>query len=228
MTIVQNQHQWSQALDPKTSSHTKIINNEILGGGDSGSANVDISFISVFEAEHIIKQLRSFKLEEIGSSSFLEMYGYDLERLSLQAHATARLNTSAVSTRDEFIVEGILSYGKLKILVETLLAIEVWRTFMLRSDNNAQSSSLAPLLAKNGNSLRCAFTLHAETTIIGILNLIFYHKESCEDMDSELAVALVDYCARNIVSVSKSDFIISHFSNDLHILETLTLNFSVV
>ena len=87
-----------------------------------------------------------------------------------------------------------MTFSKIPILVQTLLAVEAWRMNVLRSDR------LAPLLAKNGNSLRCAFTLHVETTIVCLLNLIFYRQEACAEVDAETAVALVDYCARNMVS----------------------------
>ena len=113
---------------------------------------------------------------------------------------------------DEYVVEAILTFGKVSTLVRTLLALEAWRTFVLcprRNDNvndgtsetgGCGDSTLLPLLAKNGNSMRCAFILHAETTLVSLLNLILYRRESCEEMDGETAVALVDYCARQMVS----------------------------
>jgi len=160
--------------------------------------------ISVSEAESIVESLESFTVEDIGSSPFLHMYGYQVERLSLQAHATAKVPDCG----DEYVVEAILTFGKIPTLVRTLISIELWRTMVLNPKPSSRpsapeyepSTSLLHLLAKNGNSLRTAFTLHTETTLVCLLNLILYRKEGCIEMDSETAVALVDYCARQLVS----------------------------
>ena len=62
------------------------------------------------------------------------------------------------------------------------------------------SVSLAELLADNKSSLRCAFILHVETTLVSLLNIIMYRQENCREMDDHVAVALTDYCARQMVS----------------------------
>jgi hypothetical protein len=66
---------------------------------------------------------------------------------------------------------------------------------------------LATHLASNGNVLRTAFILHAETTIVQMLNLIFYRGIPSSLLDGngekgggdEVLLALVDYCARQLV-----------------------------
>ena len=188
-------HKWSQALHQKTripGSKTKITSVEDTDAKSSLlSANQGSIFVSVFEAEKIVESLKLFTVDEIGSTPFLQMYGCDVERLSLQAHLSAKMNIEAHG--DEYIVEAIMTFSKIPVLVKTLLAIEAWRIYILRSDR------LAPLLAENKNSLRCAFSLHVETTIISLLNLIFYHRAACDEIDAEIAVCLVDYCARNMV-----------------------------
>ena len=65
-------------------------------------------------------------------------------------------------------------------------------------DYHQYQRGLAPLLAQNKNSLRAAFILHAETTIVSLLSLIFYRREAFDDdcLSGEVAVALVDYVAR--------------------------------
>jgi len=111
------------------------------------------------------------------------------------------------------VTEAIVTFGKLDVLVRTLLAIEAWRTFLLvprgsgskgvedgGGSSSSSSSVLLGLVAENGNSLRVAFTLHVEATLVGLLNLVMYRRERCEAMTSEAAIALCDYCARQIVS----------------------------
>mmetsp|Transcript_5218 Transcript_5218/g.7951 ORF Transcript_5218/g.7951 Transcript_5218/m.7951 type:complete len:694 (-) Transcript_5218:12-2093(-) len=209
-------HAWSQASESEAlelkgsrtaiadvSSTNEELLSDILGGG---SHNGSIIIVSPFEADTLVaNSIQPFSVEEVGSDAFLLSYGYDFERLSMQAHATAAVAGEGNGGGDEYVVESILAHDKLHVLVRTLLAVEAWRTHVLyRSDEkmSSSSSSLAPLAAKNGNSLRCAFTLHVETTIVGMLNLILYRREGCEALNAEVALALVDYCARSMASLA--------------------------
>ena len=70
------------------------------------------------------------------------------------------------------------------------------------SSTSCPPKGLAPLLADNKNSLRTAFILHAETTIVGLLALIFYRREAFDDLQSEVAIALVDYTARCMTALA--------------------------
>ena len=163
---------------------------------------VGLTIVSIEEAESIVQSLEPFPVEEIGCSPFLRMYAFDVERLTLQAHACAKRKHG-----DEYVVDSIITHGKISVLVKTLLAIEAWRLFVLRSNSKHGpesstefSPSLAQKLADNQASLRCAFILHIETTLCSLLNLIIYRKENCDELDDDTAVALVDYCARQMVS----------------------------
>jgi hypothetical protein len=125
----------------------------------------------------------------------------------MQAHITAQQQqqhggSNSEHHDDEYVVEQILASGKLTVLIRTLLAVEAWRLYVLQEqeqDEGQGGSSLASQMAQHGNALRCAFILHVETTLVGLLNLILYRRESCEQMDGEAAVALVDYCSRSMV-----------------------------
>jgi hypothetical protein len=159
------------------------------------------NIVSHIEAESIISTLRSFSIEEIGCTPFMKMYGYDLERLSMQAHHSAKRQDG-----DEYVVEAILTQKKLSILVTTLLTLEGWRTFCLYprgvGKKNDDQLALGTQIVKNRNSLRCAFILHVETTIVSLINLICFRREHCEEMTSEIAISLIDYCARQMTLLS--------------------------
>lgn len=182
------------SLTPIT--HTPAINFECVENSISPS-----NIVSHIEAESIISTLRSFSIEEIGCTPFMQMYGYDLERLSMQAHHSARRQDG-----DEYVIEEILTQKKLSILVRTLLTLEGWRTFCLYprgvGKKNDDKLSLGTQIVKNRNSLRCAFILHVETTIISLINLICFRREHCEEMTSEIAISLIDYCARQMTLLS--------------------------
>jgi hypothetical protein len=141
----------------------------------------------------------------------------------MQAHITAQQQqqhggSNSEHHDDEYVVEQILASGKLTVLIRTLLAVEAWRLYVLQEQEQGQDDSLASQMAQHGNALRCAFILHVETTLVGLLNLIFYRKESCEQMDGEAAIALVDYCSRSMVR---------HFPYNIFLPSTIRLHHSV-
>lgn len=211
------------------SSLTKITHHHDL----STSSAVQIpTIVSPMEAESIVSSIHEFPIREIGSSSFLKLFGFQIEKLSLQAHASASntklkhdslgisslvvgMEGGGVGGEDEYVIDLLLTHNKVKPLVETLLAIEAWRTFVLAprdqergtKDNEEVSSSANQLeyrtlmekIAKQGNSLRIAFILHAETTIVSLLTLMFYRRENIMDIENSVLLSIVDYCARQMV-----------------------------
>ena len=69
----------------------------------------------------------------------------------------------------------------------------------------ANEGGLANRLATNGNALRTAFILHAETSIVSLLSLIFYKGIPAELLEGsssgdDVLLSLIDYCARQLVS----------------------------
>jgi len=184
----------------------------------SASAEAIPTILSPMEAESIVSSIREFPIREIGSSSFLKMFGFQIEKLSLQAHASAsnspiihrHSNVNALGGEDEYVIDLILTYKKVSPLVQTLLAIEAWRTFILTSrlpsegsgDKGSDIETLIELIAKQGNSLRVAFILHAETTIVSLLTLMFYRRENIVEIENSILLSLVDYCARRMVCIS--------------------------
>lgn len=194
---------------------------------DNRNQSLHATIVSIHEAESIVASLQEFPVDAIGCSPFMKMYGYDMERLSQQAHVCAMRQDG-----DEYVVESILTHKKLGVLIKTLLAIEAWRTLVLfaegkevatsgdgSSSNDSTSScnekkedeidtilttgiTLAERLAENKSSLRCALILHVETAICSLINLILFRKENVEEMDNDCCVALVDYCARQMASLA--------------------------
>eukprot|EP00984_Skeletonema_dohrnii_P015258 scaffold6551_cov91-Skeletonema_dohrnii-CCMP3373.AAC.1 len=70
------------------------------------------------------------------------------------------------------------------------------------ADDSGATKGLASLLATNRNTIRAAFVLHAETTIVSMLNLVFYKgipPAFLEGDGDQFLLSLVDYCARHLV-----------------------------
>ncbi len=217
--------------------NNNLISKSIINGG----CGVNNTIASPAEAECIISSIKHFPIQEIGSSSFLKMYGFQIEKLSLQAHLSASTNTCTTSSltlgssspflngadscgEDEYVIDLLLTHDKISSLVQTLLAIEAWRVFILggsssekreHKSKNAQGEegwakengkyrskmSFMKQIAKQGNLLRTAFILHAETTIVSLLTLLFYRKDHVLEIDNAILLSIVDYCARQMVCI---------------------------
>ena len=185
------------------------------------STNINSPLLTINEIDHIASNLTAvLSVEEVGSSDeFLKMYAVGLERCSIQAHSDA-----ASSNNEEYVLESIVLHDKVTVLIRTLLAVEAWREFVLpeivkcfecSSSNSDISSSSSECENKENQHthtrhavcvLRIAFTLHVETTLVGLLNLILY-KYKCSEVgmdDSEYGygIAVVDYCARRMAALA--------------------------
>lgn len=142
--------------------------------------------------------------------------------VSSNASAASELLNAWSASDGEYVVNAFLEHPeKVEAMVKTLLAIEFWRNNVLfrREEKEIEGGgeftelnelvgkeeALAHQLAANGNVLRTAFVLHAETTIVSLLNLIFYNcipAALLEGTSDEVLLALIDYCARQLVSNS--------------------------
>ena len=85
--------------------------------------------------------------------------------------------------------EAFLTFDKVRVIIEDLLAIEAWRTEVL--------PLLVSDLASNSNVMRVYFTLYHEATLVNLLEVMLFHKHVLEGL-GELTVDLVDYCARRM------------------------------
>jgi hypothetical protein len=133
------------------------------------------------EAERFVEELRGFSIEEVGNAEWMEQHRR-LERLNLQAHQ------SAVSNSEEFVLEAILTFGKIDILIHDLLLIEAWK-------ENVYPHLLDRVAGRN--SMRVYFILYHEATIVNLFEVLMYHKHVCEQ-GGEKFLELVDYCARKM------------------------------
>mmetsp|Transcript_3815 Transcript_3815/g.5931 ORF Transcript_3815/g.5931 Transcript_3815/m.5931 type:complete len:451 (-) Transcript_3815:188-1540(-) len=141
--------------------------------------------VDPMEAERFVEGIRKFDLEEVGSSAWMRQHEV-LEKLNLQAHQ------SAMTRSDEYILESVLTFGKLEVLIYDLLVIEAWKEYVY------------PLLVDKlagRNSMRLYFILYHEATVINLLEVFLYHKHVCESGGEKL-LELVDYVARKMTRLN--------------------------
>eukprot|EP00050_Salpingoeca_kvevrii_P022724 m.131177 g.131177 ORF g.131177 m.131177 type:complete len:454 (+) comp9806_c0_seq5:884-2245(+) len=141
------------------------------------------SIITAGEAEMYVEHLAAHPIKDIGSPRWMQQHDY-LERLNMQAHVNAAMNT------DEYVLEALVSYDKLALLVHDLISIEMWRNRVypeLKKLGFAQRNTMTPYIV-----------LFHEATVVNLLETVLYHREACTSL-GDAAVDLLDYCHRRIV-----------------------------
>ena len=137
------------------------------------------------EAERLVENLKLFPIEEIGSSAWLTQH-QNLERLNMQAHQSASSNS------DEYVLEAIMTFGKIDLLIHDLITIEAWK-------ENIYPLILNEVAGKN--TMRMYFILYHEATIVNLFEILFYHKHVCESCGEKM-IEMVDYCARKLTRLN--------------------------
>ena len=141
--------------------------------------------IDPLEAERCIESLVKFNIEDVGSTKWIAQH-LNIEKLNLQAHQNAMTNS------DEYVIEAILTFGKMEVLIHDLLIIEAWK------------ESVFPLLrgrVAGRNSIRIYFVLYHEATVVNLLEVLLYHKHVCE-AGGERMLEMVDYVARKLTRLN--------------------------
>mmetsp|Transcript_32548 Transcript_32548/g.51979 ORF Transcript_32548/g.51979 Transcript_32548/m.51979 type:complete len:618 (-) Transcript_32548:103-1956(-) len=149
--------------------------------------------LTPFEVEHFVGDLQELKLEEVGSTNWLNQHER-IEKLNWTAHSQAKEGL------DEFVVDQFNMLEKVQLLIYDLIITEGWK------------ERIWPLvkakLAKF-SSLRSYIPVYHEASVANLLEVCLYHRTSCEEAGDAL-VDLVDYCVRKLrylLSVPNSELI---------------------
>lgn len=137
--------------------------------------------LTPFEVEYFVREVKEFKLEEVGNSPWLTHHE-KVEKLNWTAHHQAKEGL------DEYVVDQFNTGEKLPTLIYDLILIEVWK------------ERIWPLvMAKIAkfSSLRTYIPVYHEASVINLLEICLYHRTSCEEAGDAL-IDLVDYCVRKL------------------------------
>ncbi|GAB0092024.1 Zinc finger MYND domain-containing protein 10 [Sergentomyia squamirostris] len=144
------------------------------------------------ELDYHVKSVRKYRVSDIGRSSW-----FDQHEILVKIHQQAALE--AREKREEFVKDGLIVEGKIKILVHNAYCLLVWKhkvlPDLLGRDLNPQSSFIFYTI------------LFHEATIVAILETLLYHGEACEALE-ECSLDLIDYCLQGIIqmiSLSEED-----------------------
>mmetsp|Transcript_20769 Transcript_20769/g.37819 ORF Transcript_20769/g.37819 Transcript_20769/m.37819 type:complete len:626 (-) Transcript_20769:21-1898(-) len=147
--------------------------------------------LTPFEVEHMVGELQTFQLEEVGASKWLTQHER-VERLNFTAHSQAK------EGHDEYVVDQLNMQEKVPVLIYDLILINVWK------------EKLWPLVKSRlvkFSSLRSYIPVYHEASVANLLEVCLFHRTSCEEAGDAL-IDLVDWCAkklRYLVAVPNSE-----------------------
>ena len=140
--------------------------------------------ITPYEAEHLVTSIKRIPIEEYGNSQWVEQH-YTLDRLNLQAHK------NAVHSTDEYVMNAFAVQDKVKDIIYDLIVSESWKFYLF------------PLVKDHLLSLSSVKTyvlLYHEAVICNLLEIMLFHKVSCDAADDSL-LELIDYCYRKLIKL---------------------------
>ncbi|EDO41750.1 predicted protein [Nematostella vectensis] len=141
------------------------------------------------EAELYVQELKTFPVKHIGSPKWMSQHEF-VEKLNMQAVLCASSHT------DEFVKDFLITLEKIPVLIHELIALELWK-----------AKVFPKIIAAEGfnpqSTLPLYFTLFHEASLIGLLDTVLYHKDSCEAAEDNI-LDLLDYCHRKITHLIAS------------------------
>lgn len=157
------------------------------------------------ELEIFANSLRSFEIEEIGSTNWLDNHEV-LFKLNQQAILEAK------EYREEIVKEHLILHEKLQVLVHEVFSIAIWRTKVL------------PAILEINDSPKTTFLLYSvlyhEAVAVSLLEIVLYHENGCAAL-GEYAIDLIDYCAQSITQLIGL-VNIKHFSGERSVKELIS------
>ncbi|XP_047119753.1 zinc finger MYND domain-containing protein 10 [Schistocerca piceifrons] len=138
------------------------------------------------EIETYVSYLEPTNIEELGSRRWFEIH----ERIQ-KLHQQSILEAGEM--REETVKDTLISYGKIPVLVYEIICISVWKEKIL--------PRLLSIEPNPGNTFMAYTILFHEASIIGLLETILYHTDSCVALEDS-CVDLIDYCICSIVCLN--------------------------
>jgi zinc finger MYND domain-containing protein 10 len=83
-----------------------------------------MEYLTPFEAEYLIKELEELSIRDYGSPLWFTQHS-NIYRLNLQSHHNAK------AREDEFIMDSMVTFAKLRPLIFNLILSETWKSRVL-------------------------------------------------------------------------------------------------
>lgn len=133
------------------------------------------------EADNIISNLQTIKLDEYGSEKFMQKHSI-LEKLNMQSLK------HALEGGDDFILTSMVDNDKLKDLIEELLS-----SYHFRIDVYPK---IKEHICEKSN-IKAYILLYHEAILVNLLENFFFHATACVSAQDYL-LDVIDYCYNNL------------------------------
>jgi hypothetical protein len=142
----------------------------------------DASALTPPEAEVLVRQLKPFAVEHIGSSAWKDQRE-SIEHLNMCTHTNAKLK------KDDFVKSYLVEHEKLVVLVHELLAMEVWRHHVL------------PKITEDivGNPTGVYWYCYYESVLLNLIECLMFYEEVAVGFSDDI-LELIEYCWRQVSS----------------------------
>ncbi|XP_030372455.1 zinc finger MYND domain-containing protein 10 homolog [Scaptodrosophila lebanonensis] len=144
-----------------------------------------VNFVYPEELYFFVESIRAFSVREVGGEKWLEVHEMII-KLSQQAAL------EAAEQREEEVKEFLISRDKLRLLINEMYCVNLWKTrvlpHLLEIDPNPQATFLIYTV------------LYHEAASVALLDMSLYHPSGCESLQDSV-LDLVDYCAQAVSQV---------------------------
>ncbi|GET89969.1 hypothetical protein, conserved [Leishmania tarentolae] len=138
------------------------------------------NIFSPVDADISIRQLRSFSMEDVGTSSW-KVQREAMERLNMCTHS------NAIQKTDDFVKSFLLEHDKLGDILHELLVMEVWRQRVLPDIMEAVTHNPTAIY------MYCAY----ESVLVNLFECICFYEEVVIGLGDDV-LELIDYCWRQV------------------------------
>lgn len=140
--------------------------------------------IPFYECERLVEELTVIGVREYGGKKWLKQH-HLISNLNIQAHINAAMRG------DEYVMESLATFDKIKTLIYELLVAEAWRENVLPLINNHILENC---------SLKSYLVVFNESVIINLIETVCFHRTAVDAADDHL-FDLIDYCYRYLTKL---------------------------
>ncbi|XP_038218288.1 zinc finger MYND domain-containing protein 10 [Zerene cesonia] len=144
-----------------------------------------ISALEVGELDLFVQSIEPWRIESIGNQSWLDWH-IRLQKLNQQAVLEAS------SMQEELTKETLISHGKLPVLVQEAICIQVWRTKVY-----PQIMKMEPAPE---NTFGIYMVLYHEAAAVGLLETVLFHEDGAQCI-SEVVIDLLHYAVDQLTAL---------------------------
>lgn len=138
--------------------------------------------LTYYEAEHFVQDLVEIDIREYGGVKWRRQHEY-IYKLNIQSHKHAREN------HEEYIVDQVVTFDKVKVLIYDLILASVWK------------ADLLPLVKPHLTAMtgsRGYILISHEAQVANFLEVLLFHRSAVEAAGDYL-IDLIEYCYRKLL-----------------------------